>query len=79
MAATDDPEKCVTVTVPQLQEMLAQGKSELAASQQLLMHEQKEREKTEALLEQQRQITVTCTCFKVDVDGLTPHRPVNHA
>ena len=31
------------------------------------------------LLEQQRQITVTCTCFKVDVDGLTPHRPVNHA
>ena len=54
MAATDDPEKCVTVTVPQLQEMLAQGKSELAASQQRLMHEQKEREKTEALLEQQR-------------------------
>ena len=54
MASTDDPEKCVTVTVPQLQEMLAQGKSELAASQQLLMHEQKEREKTEALLEQQR-------------------------
>jgi chromosome segregation ATPase len=51
----DDPEQCVTVTVPQLQEVLANGRSEIAAMEQQLIHEAKEREKIEALLEQQKQ------------------------
>ena len=72
MASTDDPEKCVTVTVPQLQEMLAQGKSELAASQQRLMHEQKEREKTEALLEQQRHFAQASAAEAAARDAIPP-------
>jgi hypothetical protein len=48
----DDPEMCVTVTVPQLQE-------EREAMRQQLLHEQKEREKLEALLEQQKQFAAT--------------------
>ena len=46
----DDPEICVTMTAPQLQEK----ESELKAMHQRLIHEAKEREKIEALLEQQK-------------------------
>ena len=46
----DDPEQCVAVTIPQLQEM----KEKMAAMEQQLTHEAKERRKIEALLEQQQ-------------------------